>query len=254
MKLYSKEFGDGPHLIIMHGLFGMGDNWQTLGKKWAENYHVHLLDLRNHGKSPHDDVFTYSAMSDDLLEYFDGNNIEKANVLGHSLGGKVAMLFATLNPEKVEKLIVADIAPRYYKPHHTEIIEALQALDVDNIKSRNEAQEKFSGLLPDPGVRQFLLKSLHWETKEKLNWRFNLPTIAREIENVGESLPDIAVFDKETLFVRGSKSNYIQDKDLDLISRHFTNYRLETIEGAGHWLHAEKPEDFYSTVSSFLSN
>ncbi len=252
MKLYSKILGEGHHLIILHGLFGMSDNWQSLGKKWAENNTVHLLDLRNHGKSPNTDEFTYSAMSDDLLEYLDEHQVESAHILGHSLGGKMAMLFAALNPKRIDKLIIADISPRYYQPHHTDIINALLALKIENIHSRKEAQDKFAELFHDAGVRQFLLKSLYWEDKEKLNWRFNLPAIAEQIENVGEGLPDIAFYEKETLFIKGGNSRYVQDKDLELIERHFPAYKLETIEGAGHWLHAEKPNEFFTLTSRYL--
>ncbi|MDZ7846576.1 MAG: alpha/beta fold hydrolase [Owenweeksia sp.] len=147
----------------MHGLFGMGDNWQTLGRKWGADYQVHLLDMRNHGRSPQSDDFSYEAMADDLLEYLDDHNLEKPYLLGHSMGGKVAMLFSVLHNTRVGKLVVADIAPKPYDPHHQEIVDALESLDLQQIDSRREAEEKFK--IEDPGVRQFLLKSLYWEKK-----------------------------------------------------------------------------------------
>lgn len=250
MKLYSQISGEGTPLIIMHGVFGMGDNWQTLGRKWSNDYEVHLLDMRNHGRSPHSDVFSYEAMSDDLLEYMADHSIEKADIIGHSMGGKVAMHFAALNPDKVLKLVVADIGPKSYKPHHQQILEALKSLDLPNISSRGEAEEQFG--IHDPGTKQFLLKSLYWEEKGKLAWRFNVPVIAREIEKVGESLPANAVYYGDVLFIRGGKSWYIKDEDWDDILGHFPDATLETIDGAGHWLHAEKPKEFYEIVSEFL--
>lgn len=250
MKLFSKIHGEGDPLIIMHGVFGMSDNWQTLGRKWSETYQVHLLDMRNHGRSPHSDEFSYELMSDDLLEYLDDHSIRKANILGHSMGGKVAMLFAVLNESRVNKLIVADIAPRPYEPHHQQIIAALESLPLDDITSRSEAEEQFA--IDNYGIRQFLLKNLYWKEKNQLEWRFNLPVIAREIEKVGEGLAPQAIFNGPALFIRGGNSNYIRDEDLDEIEMHFPQAQLETIEGAGHWLHAEKPQEFYKRVSAFL--
>ncbi len=242
--------GEGSALIIMHGVFGSGDNWQTLGRKWSENYQVHLLDMRNHGKSPHSDEFSYELMSDDLLQYLDEHKISKALLLGHSMGGKVGMLFSVLNPERVEKLVVADIAPKPYKPHHQKIIEALQSLDLENLNSRGEAEEAFE--IEDEGTRQFLLKSLYWKEKGRLAWRFNVEVIAREVGKVGEPLPPNAIFRGETLFVRGGNSWYIQDEDEANIQEHFPEAKLDTIEGAGHWLHAEKPSEFKEVVDNFL--
>lgn len=253
MQLYANVLGEGPEdLIIMHGLFGMSDNWQTLGKKWAEHYTVHMLDMRNHGRSPHSNHFSYELMSEDLLEYLNSKDIAAAHILGHSMGGKVAMLYSVLNPERCLSLIVADIAPKPYEPHHQEVIAALEGLDLASIESRREAQEIFGPEL-EPGVRQFLLKSLYWEEKTKLNWRFNLPVIAREIQKVGEGLAANAYFDKPTLFLRGGDSWYIQDEDLYEIESHFPQAELITIPKAGHWLHAQQPQAFFETVTDFLS-
>ncbi len=252
MKLFSKIMGQGHPLIIMHGVFGMGDNWQTLGRKWSENFEAHLLDMRNHGKSPHSDEFSYDIMCEDLIEYMDAQQISKADILGHSMGGKVAMLFAVLNPDRVSKLIIADIAPKAYEPHHQEILEALNFLDLPLIKSRGEAEEKFSTKIQDLGTRQFLLKSLYWKEKGLLDWRFNLKVIEKEILKVGEELVANAMFFGPCLFVRGGNSWYIQDEDEDMILEHFPSASLATIEGAGHWLHAEKPLEFFECVNEFL--
>lgn len=253
MKLNSKIFGQGTPLIVMHGLFGMLDNWQSFARSWSDDYQVHILDLRNHGKSPHSDEFSYDVMSDDLLEYMQDHDIKKAHILGHSMGGKLAMLFAALNPDKVNKLIIADIAPKYYAPHHQEIISALRDLKLDEIKSRGQAQEEF-GKGMDEGVKFFLLKSLYWQTKEKLAWRFNLEGIVNKIEEVGLALPELARFDGESLFIRGGKSNYISDQDQDDIAELFLNSSFETIPDAGHWLHAEKPKEFSDIVLKFLKD
>lgn len=252
VKLFSKVHGEGDPLIIMHGVFGMSDNWQTLGRRWSEKFEVHLLDLRNHGRSPHSDDFSYELMSGDLQEYLDDHKIDKANIIGHSMGGKVAMLFAVLNESRVSKLIVADIAPRPYQPHHQQIIEALQSLPLQDLTSRSDAEEQFA--IEHEGIRQFLLKNLYWKEKNQMAWRFNLTVIAREIDKVGEGLAQNSIFEGPTLFVRGEKSNYIKDEDWDEIERHFPHAKLETIADAGHWLHAEKPQEFYSQVSRFLES
>ncbi len=252
MKLFSQISGEGAPLIIMHGVFGMGDNWATLGRKWSEHFQVHLLDMRNHGRSPHSDEFSYPKMSDDLVEYLDNKNIEKANLIGHSMGGKAAMLFACQNPEKIAKLVVADIAPKKYKPHHQAITDALQALDLENIKSRSEAEKQFK--IQEESVQQFLLKSLYWKEKNQLAFRFNVDVIAREVSKVNEPLPDQAVFYGKTLFVRGGNSQYILDEDFGLIHDHFPKAKMETIQGAGHWLHAEKPRAFFEVVHRFFED
>ncbi len=253
MKLWSQVLGEGPDLIIMHGLFGMSDNWQSLAKKWASNFRVHLLDMRNHGRSPQSDEFSYDLMAEDLAEYLEAQNLKEANILGHSMGGKVAMLFSVFHPEKVKALIVADIGPKAYRPHHQEVLEALEGLDLNTIGSRKEASEKFGPKL-EFGVQQFLLKNLYWETKSKLAWRFNLPVIAREIVKVGDSLAPNAFYDGPTLFLRGGDSWYIKQKDFDQIYSHFPQAEIETVAGAGHWLHAQKPQEVYTLVKDFLGS
>ncbi len=250
MKLFSKILGEGEALIILHGVFGMSDNWQTLGKTWSQHYQVHLLDMRNHGRSPHSDEFNYAVMSDDLLEYMDDHNLKSAHILGHSMGGKIAMLFAVLNEERVRKLIIADIAPKLYPPHHQDILEALHALPVHEFSSRSEAAKSFS--ISDEGTRQFLLKNLYWKEKNMLDWRFNLEVISREINEVGEQLPAQAIFHGPCLFIRGGQSGYVTDEDIDEIESHFPHAKIETLANAGHWLHADQPKEFLEKVSEFL--
>ena len=246
-----KLLGEGEPLIILHGLFGSLDNWMTLGKKWAENRLVVLVDQRNHGNSFHADEFNYQVMANDLLNLMKHLKLEKAIILGHSMGGKTAMHFATEFPEKVEKLIVADIGPRYYPIHHQTILKAFYSVPVSELNSRNEADDIVSQLISDFGIRQFLLKNLSRD-KDGFSWKMNLDIIAKNIEEVGKALNQNASFSEPTLFVRGSKSDYILNKDVNLIHSIFTDSKVETIEGAGHWVHAEKPNEFYETVSTFI--
>ena len=249
--LNHKILGEGEPLIILHGLFGSLDNWMTLGKKWAEERQVILVDQRNHGNSFHSDEFSYAAMSEDLLKLLKHLKIERASILGHSMGGKTAMEFATHHEDKVEKLIVADIGPKYYPVHHHTILKAFYSVPVKELQSRNEADEIVSKLIDDFEIRQFLLKNLSRE-KDGFSWKMNLDVIANNIEEVGKGLNQNAKFAKPALFVRGSKSDYISNDDINLIHSIFSNSRVETVEGAGHWLHAEKPNEFFEVVNQFL--
>lgn len=253
--LYSKIEGSGKPLLILHGFLGMSDNWKTLGMQYAAlGYEVHMLDLRNHGRSFHSAEFNYEVMTQDVVDYCRQNKLSAINIIGHSMGGKVAMFVATQHPELVHKLIVADIGPKYYAPHHQEILAGLNAVDFSQKPSRNEVDHVIAQHIPDPGTRQFLMKSLYWQTPEKLAFRFNLAVFNQEIENVGTALPENALFDKPTLFIRGGKSNYIKDEDLTGIAKHFPSAVLETITNVGHWLHAENPSAFLEITSRFLLN
>lgn len=253
MTLYSKIEGQGKPLLILHGFLGMSDNWKTLGTKYAEaGYQVHLLDLRNHGRSFHSDEFTYDAMVQDVYDYCFENNLTNIDLIGHSMGGKVGMFFAMAHPEMLHKLIVADIAPRYYSPHHEDIIAALHAVDFTKKPSRTEVDTIMQQYVPDFGTRQFLMKNLYWETPEQLAFRFNFPVLDTEYDNIGKALDQNMVYEKPTLFLRGSKSNYIAETDLSDIKHHFPNSQIITIPNAGHWLHAENPGAFYEETISFL--
>lgn len=253
MILHSNTFGNGKPFVILHGFLGMGDNWKTLARKFSEsNFEMHLVDQRNHGRSFHDDDFDYDVMSEDLKRYCDSNNLEDIVLLGHSMGGKTAMLFATRYPEIVNKLIVADISPRYYPVHHESILSGLSSLDFSEIKNRGEADKALSNYVPDIGTRMFLLKNLYWVEKGQLGLRINLEVLKANVSEVGEALPVHAVFEKDTLFLRGDKSEYINDVDEAIIHRHFPNSKIITITNAGHWLHAENPEDFYNAVIKFV--
>jgi esterase len=240
-------------LLILHGFLGMSDNWKTLGVQFAAlGYQVHLLDSRNHGKSFHSDEFSYELMVEDVLEYCKAFNLEKVTILGHSMGGKTAMLFAVTHPEMVEKLIIADIGPKFYPQHHQTILEGLNAVDFSLKPSRSEVEEILSHYITDFGTRQFLLKSLYWQEPGQLAFRFNLTVFNQKIDEIGKPLPNYTVFEAPTLFIRGENSNYILDSDFDTIQKHFPNSTIETIPNVGHWLHAENPILFYEIASGFL--
>ena len=241
--------GEGKPLVILHGVFGSADNWLTLGKRFAEHYEVHLLDQRNHGDSPHSDEFTYPAMAADLKEYLANHGISSPILVGHSMGGKVVMEYAQKNPEGLEKLVVADIAPRQYPVHHTTILEGLSSIDLDGIKSRKEADEQLSQYIKELGVRQFLLKNLGRADKG-FEWKINLPVIKREIATIGVEITGPGV-DKPALFIRGKKSDYIQDSDYDHIRQLFPQAHIEALPQAGHWVHAEAPDAVYTLIRNF---
>jgi pimeloyl-ACP methyl ester carboxylesterase len=261
--LYSKIEGQGAQaedesseakpLVILHGFLGMSDNWKTLGTQYAtEGFEVHMLDLRNHGKSFHSNEFSYEVMVEDVLAYCMAHNLRNIDIIGHSMGGKVAMLFATTYPEKVNKLIVADIGPKYYKPHHQDILAGLNAVDFSLKPDRTTVDEILINHIPDFGTRQFLMKSLYWKEPGQLAFRFNLAVFNKEIEQIGVALPSNAIFNNPTFFLRGGNSNYIKDEDFEDIKNHFPNAIIETIPNVGHWLHAENPVAFYDKTIAFL--
>lgn len=253
MTLHSNIIGKGKPFIILHGFLGMGDNWKTLGKQFSEaNYEVHLVDQRNHGRSFHSEEFDYEVMAEDLKDYCNAKNLNDIIILGHSMGGKTAMLFASKYPELVSKLIVADISPRYYPVHHDAILEGLSSLDFSELKSRGAADKALSNYVHEAGIRMFLLKNLYWVEKGQLGLRMNLNTLKENISEVGEALPVHATFDKDTLFLRGDRSEYIGETDEAIIHRHFSNSKIITISNAGHWLHAENPDEFYAAVMNFI--
>jgi pimeloyl-ACP methyl ester carboxylesterase len=251
MILFNRIYGEGSPLVILHGLFGQSDNWTTLARAWSNHHQVIAIDQRNHGQSPHEDAFSYELMAEDLAETLDALNIASVNLLGHSMGGKTAMFFAQQHPQRISKLIVADIAPRAYAPHHGEIIAELKTLPLTELKDRNSADVELAKGIPDFGTRQFLLKNLYRNDAGTFSWRFNLEAISAQISEVGKALPDEQVH-LPALFVRGSKSNYISDEDQAEIAQQFSNATFATIPNAGHWLHAEQPEAFSRVVLDFL--
>ncbi len=250
--VHHKVVGSGPPLVILHGLFGSLDNWQTLANQWAEHYTVILADARNHGRSFHSDAFSYALMAQDLLRLLDHLKLESVFLLGHSMGGKTVMQFALDHPERIKAMIVADIGPKSYPPHHDEIIAAFESVDLANTKTRGEAQRQVKSVVENEGVALFLLKNLYWKDKGQLAWRMNLPVLKREISKVTDRLPSNPIH-TETLFIRGGASNYISNEDWPAIKDQFLTSHLVTLKNAGHWLHAEKPKAFSETVLGYLN-
>ena len=253
MKLYSKIYGNnGQNLIIIHGLFGMCDNWGALGKKFSKYCRVHLIDLRNHGRSPHDKEFNYDVMCEDILEYIENNSILNPIILGHSLGGKVAMKFAFTYTAKLAKLIVVDIAPRKYSINfHENLLQKLSKLDLKYFTKRSELEDALSLFIEDLAVRLFLLKNLYRNDNKVFAWRFNIEVLLEKVSNIQDDSFVDGVCDVPTCFIRGGDSDYINSADELIINNHFLDFSIITIDGAGHWLHAEKPEPFYTEVIKF---
>lgn len=250
--LHHKIIGKGEPLLILHGLFGMLDNWMSLAKRFGEFYEVHLIDQRNHGHSFHNDIHDYPSMAEDLIKYIEAKNLASVYLLGHSMGGKTAMLASCLRSDLIHKLIVVDIAPKFYAPHHQSIIKGLYAVKEANISSRKEADLILSKHFDNIGIRMFLLKNLYWKTKESLDFRFNLDGIVSQIDQIGSALEDHYIYDQPTLFIDGEKSDYILDSDMNTIEHHFPDYEIESIPNAGHWVHAENPDYFWEKVMHFL--
>ena len=250
--LHSKILGEGKPLIILHGLFGMLDNWQALAKEFACFFETHIVDLRNHGRSFHTNQHNYEVMSKDLLSYLNTYNLDQVYLIGHSMGGKAAMNFACMYPDRVEKLIVVDISPKYYPPHHQEILSGLKAVDRSNLTSRKDADQILSKYFSESAMRHFLLKNLYWRSSTELTFKFNLEVLSDQIENVGQALYTNALFDRPTLFIAGQASNYIKETDVELIESHFPDFEIVEIPNSGHWLHAENPDQFFDKVSRFL--
>ncbi len=253
MKLFSRVYGEGDPMIIIHGLFGMSDNWNTLGKRFAKNYNVHLIDLRNHGRSPHSDIFDYNTISRDILEYIDDNRLSNSIILGHSLGGKVAMKIAFDHTNYISKLIVVDISPREYDINfHVDLLNHITKIDLSNFIKRSEVDKSLSVYIKESTIRFFLMKNLYRDEQNKFCWRFNIKVLMKELEKIkcAEFLKGLNSI--ETLFLKGGRSNYITCNDEKLIFSHFTNVKIREIENTGHWLHAENPDLFYKKVMNFI--
>lgn len=251
--MFSRIYGNGQPLIIIHGLFGMSDNWNSLGKIFSKNYNVHLVDLRNHGRSFHDEVFTYEAMSKDLKSYITHHNLENPIILGHSLGGKVAMHFCFKNKSLVSKLIVVDIAPKSYSiDFHRNILNTLVDFHLNNFKSRNEIDLALSYSIKDSAIRLFLMKNIYRNDSSLFAWRFNIKVLLNKIENIKDANFLISTINTPTLFIKASKSDYITKEDELLIQDHFDNVIIKEIQNSGHWVHAEQTNLFNKEVLNFL--
>ncbi len=255
MKLNYKKVGEGGQpMIILHGVFGSLDNWATVTKAIADaGYAVYLVDQRNHGRSPHSDEFTYESMAADLAEFIEDHALEIPILVGHSMGGKTVMQYAETYPGTYDKLVIVDIGPKSYPPHHQELIAGLGALPLGEIEDRQHADKLFSVHEPNLGVRQFLLKNLYRTDTGGYDWRFNLPIITELQANVGQEITKQRVVTEPTLFIKGALSGYVKDQDWQAIQEMFPNAELMTIPRSGHWVHAEQPKLFVETLIKFLS-
>lgn len=252
--LHHNTIGSGSnHLAILHGFLGMGDNWKSLAKAWSKkNFSVHLIDQRNHGRSFWSPYFDYHLMARDLLHWMNKQQIGQLSLLGHSMGGKTAMTFASENPDRIDRLIIADISPRAYPPHHELELSSLAALDFNKIKNRKEADEALAVRIKELSTRQFLLKNLYWKTPEQLGLRVNIEVLKTKGTTISNSLTENTVCTLPALFLAGENSQYILPTDYLLIKKHFTEAIFINIAKAGHWLHAENPLDFSKAVLKFL--
>lgn len=254
--LHSKIFGENlssTPLLVFHGLFGMLDNWGSFGKELGEVLPVHLIDLRNHGRSFHSDSMTHDDLANDIAHYMEHYGIQKAYVLGHSLGGKAVMQFAINYPEKVEKLIVVDISPKAYPPHHQGVIKALESVDFNTVGSRSDVEAVLTQYIPEKSTIQFLAKNLYWDDHKKLNWRFNLKTLSEKYNEFVSNAIKFGVFDGPTLFISGEKSNYILPQDEFAIKQQFPHAKIVTVKNAAHWVQADNPAEFSHVVKQFLN-
>lgn len=258
MILHSKIYGEdkqGTPLLVFHGLFGMLDNWGSFGREFGEHFPTHLLDLRNHGRSFHSPNMSHDDLAADILHYMQDHQLEKINLLGHSLGGKAVMQFAIKYPERVGKLIVVDIAPKAYPAHHQGIIKALQTVDFQQMKDRQSVEAHLKNYIEENSVVQFLAKNLYWkEEPKRLAWRFNLPVLAEKYTEYVSNAIKFGLFSGETLFIGGDRSHYILPQDHFAIKQQFPKATFEIIPNAGHWVQAENPKKFAEVVTQFLIN
>ncbi len=253
MELNHKVFGTGDPVIILHGLFGMLDNWQTIAKKLAEDYMVYIVDQRNHGKSPRMDDISYTLMAEDLAAFMESQWIHSAHIIGHSMGGKTAMQFAMAFPDMVETLTVIDISPTASTRGHDEVFAALNAVDIAQLDKRSDAAESMAAHIDDMGVKQFLLKNLTRRKEGGYAWKMNLPVLEKHYERILDPIISTSSYDGSTLFIKGGRSRHIMDGDLEVMRTLFPNYQMNEIPDAGHWVHADAPTETLDMIKRFIS-
>ncbi len=250
MQLHYQRLGDGQPLVLLHGLFGSSNNWGNIAKHFSQTHQVICVDLRNHGKSPHHHSQTYVDMAGDLLELCNALHLETIHLLGHSLGGKVAMQFATQYPERIDKLIVVDMAKRAYSDEHTHLIDAMMSVDLAHMQNRSDVDKTLKDSIPNMMVRQFLLMNLI-KTNNGLQWRINLPALKANYPEFISPVCEASFYHQPSLFIYGERSNYLSDSDISSIPKHFTQAEFASLP-TGHWVHAEAPQAFIKAVSAFL--
>lgn len=251
MQLFYKEYGDGKPVVILHGLFGFSDNWKSQAKVLANYFRVITVDLRNHGRSEWSDLHSYESMAQDVIETMDFLKLSQFHVIGHSMGGKVAMHLAQSHPERVLKTVVVDMGIKSYPMHHQDLIEAIKAVPIETISARSQVNTFLSNRIPEEGVRQFLLKNLYWIERGKLAWRMNIDILEANMHLILDALPKQEVLGP-TLFIKGANSSYILDEDAEEIENIFLDSEIQSINDAGHWVHADSFELFLESVLAFL--
>ena len=253
MNLAFRVAGEGRPLIILHGLLGSADNWRSMKRRLGAHCKVFAVDLRNHGQSPHSDIFDYDVMAADLREFVEQQSLRSIALLGHSMGGKVAMKFAIDYAEQVDRLVIVDIAPKPYEPAKRYMLEALLSLDLTRYKSFADVDSALAGEIPGESLRKFLLKNLARDENGYFRWKVHLEAIYRNYDKLATGVTSERIFDKPTLFIRGGRSNYIEDDDAPLIRRIFPQADIATLPEAGHWVHIDRPEEFFQAALNFLN-
>ncbi|MBN2743543.1 MAG: alpha/beta fold hydrolase [Marinilabiliaceae bacterium] len=265
MLLHYKTYGtSGPWIMMVHGLYGSGDNWTSMARSLAPHYQIVLPDLRNHGASPHHHAHNYPELANDLLDTMNHLGIDSAQLLGHSMGGKAVMHLALKYPEKVKKLIVVDIAPVSYthwldnkqiENRHDHLINILRAIPISNCLTRQEIEKHAEEYIPNAMLRQFLLKNVKRNEDNTFAWKLNIEALYQNLTEIADGFTNLRAtpFTNACLFIRGERSLYIEDKDIDPTRKLFPNARFITIPQAGHWLHAEKPELVLNAINTFIN-
>lgn len=256
MQLHYHSSGQGRPLVILHGLFGTLENWGSQVKTLSVHYQVIAVDLRNHGRSPHTATISYPEMAQDIIDLLDQLGLQQVDLLGHSMGGKVAMQLALNHPQRVNRLIVVDIAPVAYPPHHDEVFAALKTIHLPSLTTRSEADQQLAQHIADRSVRAFLLKNLYRGEDKQFHWRMNLALLEQDYAKISaapERQPNSQPCYAATLFIKGANSDYLQAPQRPAILALFPNARYTIIQGAGHWPHAEKPALFSKRVLDFLN-
>jgi len=256
MKLFYRTYGNGAPVIILHGLFGMSDNWATFGKQLAKEYEVFIPDLRNHGRSPHSNEFDYTFLLNDLVEFIQEQNLRDIILIGHSMGGKVAMLAALSHPEIIKKLIVLDISPvsKTPSPEIMQIIEAIKTLDLCGLDSREEIKKQLAGIIEKRKIVEFLLKNIQRLESNTFSWKFNVASVSENLEKIADGIETETIFNKPTLFIGGEKSDYITGENIYQVFQIFPEAQIDVISNAGHWLHVDAPEELLDIVMDFIRN
>jgi esterase len=254
MKLFFTRLGEGPPLFILHGFLGMSDNWHSIGKRLSEKFCVYLIDARNHGRSPHSDIFGYEEMVADAIELIQEEKIKHLRVMGHSMGGKTAMHLACKLPQLIDKLVVVDIGPSVTIGDHEQLrlLNVMRSFEPGNYRTFNELETALKPLIKSWRLRGFVLKNIRKSPDGVFLWKPNIPVLYSNTDKLIPAVECAQPFDRPVLFVKGELSNYIQSSDLPVIRNCFPNAKMAEIKGAGHWVHADKPEEFFIAVNEFL--